>query len=275
MSRINETLLQASKRYQTDKSSGGFIPYITAGDPDLETTSAIIIELARSGATVIELGVPFSDPMADGPVIQRASARALKDNCSVDKILDLVRSIRREIDTPIVLFSYFNPLLQFGLAKLSEQCMRVGIDAILITDLVPEEASEINSVLHANGVDLIFLVAPTSSDKRLSMICARARGFIYAISRTGVTGAREVIPDAARHLVRRVRQITTLPIAVGFGISSYAQVREVWEFADAAVVGSAIVAEIERLFSSSGVRSSTPLQVAKQVGDFTRQLMGS
>ncbi|MGH9899210.1 MAG: tryptophan synthase subunit alpha, partial [Pyrinomonadaceae bacterium] len=273
---INEALSQASRRYKKKSNGGGFIPYITAGDPDLNTTSASIIELARAGATVIELGVPFSDPMADGPVIQRASERALKDNCSLAEILDMVRSVRRESDVPIVLFSYFNPLLQFGLAKLSSACVKAGIDGILITDLAPEEAGEVDSLLLKNGLDLIFLVAPTSSDERLQMISARARGFIYAISRTGVTGTRATIPDDARCLVGRVRRFSTLPVAVGFGISSKTQVREVWEFADAAVVGSAIVAEIERLSDNgnSGAPSQTPLQLAKQVGDFARQLTG-
>jgi tryptophan synthase alpha chain len=224
----------------------GFIPFVTAGDPDLGATRGLIVELARAGASVVELGVPFSDPMADGVVIQRASERALKNRVTVADVLAVVKDARRETDVPIVLFSYFNPLLQFGLEKLCTQVRVAGVDGVLVTDLVPEEAEEFSALLSQNGLDMIFLVAPTSTDERLRMITERASGFIYAVSRAGVTGTRLNVSDEAERLVKRVRDVSDLPVAVGFGISTRAQVAEVWRYADAAVVGSAIVAEIEK-----------------------------
>src|SRR5262245_50072913 len=186
MSRIGETFADLKR-----ENRRGFIPFITAGDPDLEITRQLIVELARIGATVIELGVPFSDPMADGPVIQRASERALRHGFGVAEILETVASARKKTDVPIVLFSYFNPLLQFGIEKLASEANRAGVDGILATDLAPEEANEFAAVLRAHGLDMIFLVAPTSTDERLQMVADRASGFIYAISRAGVTGTRE------------------------------------------------------------------------------------
>lgn len=225
----------------------GFIPFITAGDPDLAATADMLIELARAGATVIELGVPFSDPMADGPVIQRSSERALKHGLTVGDILKVVATVRREIGTPIILFSYFNPLLQFGLRRLAEEAKVAGVDGVLVTDLSPEEAGEFDSELLANGLDMIFLVAPTSTDERLRLVAGRARGFIYAVSRAGVTGVRTSVSAEAEKLVNRMRRFSSLPIAVGFGISTKEQVRDVQRYADAVVIGSAIVSEIERL----------------------------
>jgi tryptophan synthase alpha chain len=241
----------------------GFIPFITAGDPDLETTPVLVVELARAGADVIELGVPFSDPMADGPVIQRASERALRHNVSVADVLAVVAHARRETDVPVVLFSYYNPLLQFG-ARLCAEAQRAGVDGLLVTDLAPEEAEEFAATVRRHALDLIFLVAPTSTDARLEMIAKRATGFIYAVSRAGVTGERAEVSAAAERLVRRVRAFSELPVAVGFGISTAAQVAEVWRYADAAVVGSALVAEIERC-------ADAPDLVAR-VGAFARSL---
>lgn len=241
MSRIAETFarLRAEGRR-------GFVPFVTAGDPDLATTRALVVELARAGADVVELGVPFSDPMADGVVIQRASERALRHGVSVADVLALVKDVRRETDVPVVLFSYFNPLLQFGLERLCEEARSVGVDGVLVTDLVPEEAEEFSAALKRRGLDMIFLAAPTSTDARLSMIAARASGFIYAVSRAGVTGARVDVSAEAEKLVVRVRAVSELPVAVGFGISTREQIAEVWRYADAAVVGSALVAEIEK-----------------------------
>jgi tryptophan synthase alpha chain len=224
----------------------GFVPFVTAGDPDLATTRALVVALARAGADVIELGVPFSDPMADGVVIQRASERALRHGVSVMDVLALVKDVRRETDVPVVLFTYFNPLLQFGLERLCDEARAAGVDGVLVTDLVPEEAEEFSAALKRRGLDMIFLVAPTSTDARLSMIVARASGFIYAVSRAGVTGARVDVSAEAEKLVGRVRALSELPVAVGFGISTREQVAEVWRYADAAVVGSALVAEIEK-----------------------------
>jgi tryptophan synthase alpha chain len=250
--------------FQTLKSEGrkGFIPFITAGDPDLGTTLDLIIELARAGATIVELGVPFSDPMADGPVIQRASERALRHGFGVAEVLQVVAEARKQTDVPIVLFSYFNPLLQFcgndradetsalpafRFEKLAREAQHAGVDGILVTDLAPEEADEFAGALRAHDLDMIFLVAPTSTDARLQMVAERASGFIYAVSRAGVTGERDKMSAEAEKLVRRVRKVSELPVAVGFGISSPEHVADVWRYADAAVVGSAIVAEIEKL----------------------------
>ena len=243
----------------------GFIPFITAGDPDLETTRALIVELARAGATLIELGVPFSDPMADGPVIQRASERALRHGVSVADVLAVVADVRRETDVPVILFSYYNPLLQFGPEHLCVESARAGVDGLLVTDLAPEEAGEFAPHVKRHGLDLIFLVAPTSTDARLQLVAEHASGFIYAVSRAGITGAQNEMSAAAERLVQRVRATTDLPVAVGFGISTRAQVAEVWRYADAAVVGSAIVAEIER-------HASAPDLVVR-IGAFARSLL--
>ena len=228
----------------------GFIPFITAGDPDLATTEKLLVTLAQSGATLIELGVPFSDPMADGPVIQRASERALKNNFGLQEILDLVQRARKEIDVPVILFSYYNPLFQFGLKRLAEAAKSAGLDGVLVTDLTPEEAGEFQNELRARDLDMIFLVAPTSTDERLKLVAERASGFIYAVSRAGVTGTRESVSAEAEKLVNRVRKFSELPVAVGFGISNAEQVADVRRYADAVVVGSAIVAEMERMGDS-------------------------
>ena len=225
----------------------GFIPFITAGDPDLATTEQLLITLANSGATLIELGVPFSDPMADGPVIQRASERALKNNFGLQEILETTARARKQIDTPIILFSYYNPLLQFGLKRIAKDARDAGLDGVLVTDLTPDESGEFEAELRAHGLDMIFLVAPTSTDERLQLVAQHASGFIYAVSRAGVTGTRDSVSAEAEKLVSRMRRFSELPIAVGFGISNADQVRDVHRYADAVVVGSAIVAEMERL----------------------------
>jgi tryptophan synthase alpha chain len=245
----------------------GFIPFITAGDPDLATTEELLITLSRSGATVIELGVPFSDPMADGPVIQRASERALKNSFGLSEIFDVVAHVRKQIDTPIILFSYYNPLFQFGLNRLATAARDAGVDGVLVTDLTPEESGEFESELRANELDMIFLIAPTSTDERLKLVAQHASGFIYAVSRAGVTGTRETVSTEAEKLVERMRQFSELPVAVGFGISNAAQVADVQRYADAVVVGSAIVAEMERL-------SESP-DLVEQIGKFLKGLTGS
>jgi tryptophan synthase alpha chain len=261
MSRI-ETSFAHLKR----EGRRGLIPFITAGDPDLETTGELLVELASAGATVIELGVPFSDPMADGPVIQRASERALRHGFGIGEILDTVEQAQTLMKgVPVVLFSYFNPLLQYGLERLSREAVRAGVDGVLVTDLVPEEALEFSGLLRERNLDMIFLVAPTSTDTRLELVAERASGFIYAVSRAGVTGARTDVSRDAERLVERVRKVSDLPVAVGFGISNAEQVAETWRYADAAVVGSALVAEIERLRNSS--------EIVKQVGEFARGLL--
>ncbi|HXD34099.1 MAG TPA: tryptophan synthase subunit alpha [Pyrinomonadaceae bacterium] len=259
MTRITETF---SALRQSGKK--GFIPFITAGDPNLVTTGKLMVELAHSGASIIELGVPFSDPMADGPVIQRASERALRQGFGLKEIFSMTAEVRAIIDTPIVLFSYFNPLLQYGTKKLVNEARQAGIDAILVTDLIPEESKEFADELRNNSLDMIFLVAPTSTDDRLRLVAECASGFIYAVSRAGVTGTQESLNQAAERLVTRMREFSELPVAVGFGISTANQVKEVWRFADAAVVGSAIVAEIER-------EGRSP-HLVKNIGRFARSL---
>lgn len=241
------------------------IPFITVGDPDLATTERLLIELANSGADIIELGMPFSDPIADGEVIQRASERALRNGVTVQDALACANNVRQRIDVPLVLFSYFNPLLQFGQERLAVAASQAGIDAVLVTDLIPEEAESWTQNLFRHRLDPIFLVAPTTSDKRLVQIARQAHGFIYAVSRAGVTGERDQITRDAEILVQRIRSVSDLPVAVGFGISTAQQVAAVWRFADAAVVGSAIVKQIENLGDSS--------DLVKCVGDFVRSLV--
>ena len=260
MSRIEETFTRLKA-----EARRGLIPFVTAGDPDLGMTRALVVELARAGATLIELGVPFSDPVADGPVIQRASERALRNGVGVAEVLGVVKDARRETEVPIVLFSYFNPLLQYDIKRFAEEARVAGVDGVLVTDLVPEEAIEIHATLAACDLDQIFLAAPTSTDVRLRMIAERASGFIYAVSRAGVTGARSCLSEEAERLVKRLRQFSDLPVAVGFGISNREQVAEVWSYADAAVVGSAIVAEIEK-------QTAAP-DLASRVGAFARALL--
>ena len=245
----------------------GFIPFITAGDPNLAATEELLKVLSRSGATVIELGVPFSDPMADGPVIQRASERALKHDFGLPEIFALVARARKQIDTPIILFSYYNPLFQFGLKRLATAAKEAGIDGVLVTDLTPEEAGACEAELRAQELDMIFLIAPTSTDERLKLVAKHASGFIYAVSRAGVTGARETVSVEAEKLVGRMRQFSELPVAVGFGISNATQVADVQRYADAVVVGSAIVAEMERL-------SEAP-DLSQQMGKFLTGLTRS
>lgn len=253
MSRISEALA----------ATKGLIPFITAGDPDLPTTRSLIIELADAGAAVIELGVPFSDPVADGPTIQRASQRALRNEINLEKIFEIVREARKETHVPIVLFSYFNPLLQFGLKRLGAEAKRSGVDGVLVTDLAPEDSNEIGSELTKQGLDQIFLAAPTSTDERLQLIAERTTGFVYAVSRTGVTGV-DAVGQEAEQLVKRIRAVTDKPVAVGFGISNHEHVKDVWRYADAAVVGSAVVAEIEKQIGSE--------ELVKQIGNFVREL---
>ena len=259
MSRIDETFARLKR-----EGKGGLIPFITAGDPDIETTRELLFALARAGADVIELGVPFSDPIADGPVIQRASQRALLNETSVAQILTLVADVRKEFAVPIVVFSYLNPLLQFGLDCFASEAARAGVDGVLLTDLPAGEASEFAQALSSHSLDLIRLVAPTSTDQRLETIAAGASGFIYAVSRTGVTGKTTESSEEAEKLVGRVRQVSDLPVAVGFGITNAKQVGDVWRYAEAAVVGSAIVAEIERAGSTD---------VAQRVEEFVSSLL--
>jgi tryptophan synthase alpha chain len=238
------------------------VAYITCGDPDLATSRAIALAAVESGASVIELGVPFSDPLADGPVIQRASQRALRHGTSLTQVIELGREIRRKSQAGLIIFSYLNPILRMGIADFSAAAQDAGIDGALITDLPVEEAGSYLREMRRCDLATIFLAAPTSTDERLKRIADVSRGFVYAVSRTGVTGARQEMAQDAQKLVRRLRKFTKLPVAVGFGISTASQFAAVGEFADAAVVGSAIVQIIE----------NNPGNEAKSVGEFVRQL---
>lgn len=261
------TRIEAKFKSLKREGRKGFIPYITAGDPSLEATEQIILELERSGADIIELGVPFSDPMADGPVIQRASERALARHTSVRNCLETVRRVRKQSLVPIVLFSYLNPLLSLGLERLGDELGSAGVDGVLATDLVPEEADEFRAAMQAAAIDLVFLVAPTSTDERIRLVAESSSGFVYAVSRTGVTGVSQSLSEAAASLVHRVKRFTNLPVAVGFGISTREQVAEVWQHADAAVIGSRIVAEIETNADNSAL--------VERVGTLSRWLVST
>jgi tryptophan synthase alpha chain len=225
----------------------GLVVYLTCGDPDLATTRDVVLAAIEAGADVIELGVPFSDPVADGPVIQRASERALKHGTSLGQVLTLAAEVRQHAQsTGLVVFSYLNPILRMGMEKFCLIARHAGVDGVLVTDLPVEEAGEYLRAMKANDLAPVFLVAPTSPDARLKRIAEVSQGFVYAVSRTGVTGVRQEVADDAEKLVRRLRRVTKLPVAVGFGISNAEQFAAVGEFADAVVVGSAIVEIIER-----------------------------
>ncbi|MBA2432318.1 MAG: tryptophan synthase subunit alpha [Chthoniobacterales bacterium] len=254
----------------------GFIPFLVAGDPDLQTTPELIAALTRSGATAIEVGVPFSDPTADGSVIQRAAQRALNRATTLAAIFQMLHQLRSTNETPLVLFSYYNPILQFGLRKFADDAARCGVGGVLVTDLPPEAAEPLRALLSERAIDLIFLVAPTTSDARLQQIAKLASGFIYAIARTGVTGTHRELVDESATLVQRIRSVSTLPVAVGFGITKRAQVKTVCAYADAAVVGSRLVAEIEEATASAKWRRAELIErverCARQFGSVRRSL---
>jgi tryptophan synthase alpha chain len=241
MTRIEQTFERLSKAGRK-----AFIPYITAGDPTLPISLDLVLALERAGANVIELGVPFSDPIADGPVIQRGTERALANRVSLRDVLKLGSEIRRHSKIPLLLFSYFNPLFNYGLTRLAKDCAASGFDGVLATDLTVEESDEFAGVMKEAGLNTVFLVAPTSSPQRMQRIARASSGFLYAVSRTGVTGERQELDTELQSFLQNLRQHTSIPIAVGFGISRPEHVRSVWQLADGAVVGSAIVSEIER-----------------------------
>lgn len=246
----------------------GLVAYLTAGDPTLDASEKILLAAAEAGADVIELGVPFSDPVADGPMIQRASERALRTGTTLKAVLELVQRLRARTEVPMMLFSYFNPILQMGLEKFAATAAQAGADGALATDLIPEEAEDYRRVMHAAGLDTIFLGAPTTTDERLPRIAAASSGFLYLISRTGVTGTRDALPEELPAFVRRARKFTRLPIAVGFGISLPSHVSVLGGIADAAVVGSALVAEVEKAGSADAAAQAVAEKIRslKQAG---------
>jgi tryptophan synthase alpha chain len=246
------------------KNHPGLAAYLTCGDPDLGTTKNAALAAISAGADVLELGVPFSDPVADGPVIQRASERALRNRVSLADILKMAAEIRRQSDAGLIVFSYLNPILRMGLENFASAAADAGVDGALVTDLPVEEASHYVKLMRKNNLATIFLAAPTSTDDRLKRICQVSTGFVYAVSRTGVTGARKDLAEDARKLVQRLRKFTELPIAVGFGISGPEHFAAVGNFADAAVIGSAIVQAIEQ----------NPGKEAQAVAELIAQVVG-
>jgi tryptophan synthase alpha chain len=259
MSRIDAAFASLRAR-----RSPGLITYVTAGDPDRDTSVGILIALARAGADVLEVGVPFSDPLADGPVIQRASERALAAGMTLRGVLDVVRDVRASVDTPIVLFTYANPVVRMAPARFAAEAREAGVDGVLILDYPVEEAEPFRSLLVETGLDPIFLISPTTTDERIARSASLGRGFLYVISRLGVTGARDRLADDAGALVGRVKARSPLPVALGFGISRPEHVAEACHSADAAVVGSALV----NLIAEHG-RSP---DVAARAGDYVRWL---
>ena len=252
-------------------SRPALIAYVTCGDPDLAATRDIVLAAIDAGAQVVELGVPFSDPVADGPVIQRASERALRNGTTLAQVLDLAREVRQQrSDAGLIVFSYLNPVLRMGLTRFCAAAADAGVDGALVTDLTLEEAGDYIRAMRARDLATIFLAAPTSSGARLKRIADASRGFVYAVSRTGVTGTREEVAADARQLVQRLRKFTRLPIAVGFGISTAAHFDEVGKFADAAVVGSAIVQAIEQ-----AGRERAPQAVAELIASLLGEREGT
>ncbi len=261
-----ETATRIANLFSICRSEGrkAFIPYITVGDPSPAETASLVLALERGGADLVELGLPFSDPIADGPVIQRASDRALRAGMTLPRLLDIVREIRQKSPIPLLLFSYLNPLLRYGFERLARDASSAGLDGVLLTDLSVEEADEPVRRLRAHGLDTVFLAAPTSTERRLELVARYSTGFIYVVSRTGVTGERESFSEAVAPLVQRVRSFTDLPVAVGFGISTPEQVGEAARVADGVVVGSAIVRLLE-------TNAGAP-DIAQKLEGFTRQL---
>jgi len=262
MSRIKDKF-----RYLKDEGLRGFIPYITAGDPDIGITEKLVLEFERRGADVIELGVPFSDPIADGPVNQAAAQRALKSGTTLEGILASVRRLRRRSDIPIVLFTYFNPVHRYGLEHFVGDAASSGVDGVLVVDLPPEEGLGFRNMMLDKGIDTIALVAPTSTDGRIKLISDYGTGFIYYVSRTGVTGERGELAGSIRAMVERIRRYTSSPVGVGFGVSGPDHVRAIARYADAVIVGSAIVRRI-------GSWSGRP-DLVERVGDFVGELISS
>jgi len=255
MPTVSTSRIQDRFRDLRERGAKGLVAYLTAGDPSLEDTAKLLTALDRGGVDVIELGVPFSDPLADGPVIQRASERALKAGTTLRKIIERLPGWRESVRAPIILFSYYNPVLQYGLEAFARDAAQAGADGALVVDLTPEESEKYLKGMREHNLDTVFLASPTSTDRRLELLAGVSTGFLYLISRTGTTGERQEISSSLRPLVERARRFTKLPLAVGFGVSSPAQVREVQSLADAAVVGSSLVHAIEEKYAAGGADS--------------------
>jgi tryptophan synthase alpha chain len=266
MSRIDNTFSILQQRGET-----ALIPFITAGDPDLAVTAQLIKTLEESGADLIELGMPFSDPMADGPTIQASSERALIAGTTLEKVLHLVVEIRRQSQIPLVLMGYYNPIFCYGAERFVRDAEAAGVDALLLVDLPPEEAAEIKSTMDDAGIALITLLAPTTPPERMKQLAVSARGYLYYVSMTGVTGAQKITPQDIRTAVMKLKEMSTVPVAVGFGISTVEDAQAVGEFADGVVVGSALVKIIEKHGKS---RDLLP-EVAKYISGLKQGLLSA
>jgi tryptophan synthase alpha chain len=259
MSRISQTFERLEKIHER-----ALIPYVTAGDPDLEMTKRLVREMVRRGGDIIEIGVPFSDPLADGPIIQRASQRALQGGTTLRNILQTVSELRRDVDVPLILMTYYNPVFRYGEAAFVADALEVGVDGIIVPDLPPEEAQPLIDLTADTPLEMIFLASPTSTSARLALISEASRGFIYYVSRLGTTGVRDRLADDLRMMLERLRSSTSKPIAVGFGVSTPEHVRLVAELADGVVVASAIL----KLMEDLGDRADQ----LEHVGDFVAAL---
>ena len=259
MNRITQRFQDLAARNET-----AFIPYITAGDPTLELTGQLVLELEKAGADIIEFGVPYSDPLADGPVNQEAAMRALKHHVRIADILALVKKLREETQIPIMLFTYYNPVLAYGVERLAKDAADAGIDGILCVDLPPEEAADYEAAFGAHDVSTVFLLAPTSTDDRIDLVAKHSKGFVYYVSRTGTTGEQTSIETSVKGMVQKIKNKTDIPVAIGFGISTPDQSREIASYGDGVVVGSAIV----RMIGDLGESPDMPAQV----GAFVKSL---
>ena len=259
MNRIDQRFKDLAARNET-----AFIPFITAGDPTLAMTGELVLEFEKAGADIIEFGVPYTDPLADGPVNQEAALRALKHHVRIADILALVKGLREKTEIPILLFTYYNPVLAYGVERLAQDCADSGIDGILCVDLPPEEAAAYEAAFGAHDLSTVFLLAPTSTDDRIDLVAKHSKGFLYYVSRTGTTGEQEKIEDSVSTMVAKIKSKTDAPVAVGFGISTPAQSREIAGYGDGVVVGSAIV----RMIGELGDAPDTP----KKVGAFVKSL---
>jgi len=263
MNRIEEKFSKAG-----DNGRSALVCYLTAGDPSIELTREIVLELEKNGADIIELGIPFSDPMADGPTIQLASERALANGTTIHDVINLAKEIREHSEIPIILFGYYNPFFTYGLEKFAVDAKEAGVDGILVVDLPPEESGEFKSHLDKNGLNIIFLLAPTSTNNRIDLVSDIAGGFIYLVSVTGVTGSRPGMEYSLSSLTRDIKKKSGIPVGIGFGVSTPEQAMDISQYADAVIVGSALV----RIIEKNGKEKDALL---KEIGEFTNSLSGS
>ncbi len=260
MSRITNKFAQLSASGQK-----ALIPFVSAGDPDLATTHKLVLEMERRGADIVELGVPFSDPIADGPTIQKASQRALQAGVTLKKILDLVKQIRRQSQIPLMLMTYYNPIFKYGEGQFVEDAIQAGVDGLIVPDLPPEEAGELLRAAEGTPLDVIFLLAPTSTPERISMVSKVSRGFIYYVSLTGITGAEGAVVEQIKNKLSQIKRVSDKPVAVGFGISTPQQAARIAPLASGVIVGSAIIRVMEKHLQE-------PALMVQEVGKFVHQL---